>query len=292
MRAPGSHATGCSHGPARRRRRSRPALVLPGGSRSLASAAPIRAPRLSSGVPLVSELRETTLDGARRRDEVTVERLRAGDPEGLKRLLADHGGLIRSLLRKDFGKVLDDSELDEAMAAMLVKVWKSAPRFDATKGRLPAWAYVIARNSALRLLAGRRKSAVHPVADLDDVAPANSGPAAPDAERERLIADVHRCIDQLPLLQREILRADLEVSGSAPAMPLARQLGTSTNSIYVSRVKGRKKLFEALQALGHTLTYDPGDGSPMLLPRPSPLAAAARRAKGGPPPTESNAEQG
>lgn len=191
------------------------------------------------------------------RDGDTVARLLRGDPDGLRQLLLDHGGTIAARLRKDFTRVLDDHEIDEAMSAMTVRIWKAAPRFDATKGTLRAWASVIARNCALRVLEQRRNLRSQTTADLDGL-PLRSGLGTKmPAERERLLADLRACISELPTLQRAILEADLEAGDTVPAADLAARHRTSANSIYVSRQKGRKSLLQALRARGHELDTTP-----------------------------------
>lgn len=192
--------------------------------------------------------------------------LLAGHPDALRVLLQNHGGLLRARLQKEFGKVLDDSEIDEAMSAMLIRVWNAAPRFDATKGSLRAWVAVIARNCALRLLERRRGSAVRTEPDLDQFVLPGQSPGSPSVERQRLLGDLHACIDALPRLQRAVMIADLEAGGAAPAEPLAREHRTTTNSIYVSRQKARKALRHAMARLGHALAID----------RPTPGSAPAR----------------
>jgi RNA polymerase sigma factor (sigma-70 family) len=200
------------------------------------------------------------------RESITVQLLRASDPEGLQRLLLDHGGLVKSRLRKDFGTILDDSELDEAMGAMVVKVWHAAPRFDSAKGTLRAWALVIARNCALRLLEARRRTVLRSEYDLDTLAMDAIPAQVPSPERQRLLADLHICIEKLPPLQQAVLKADLDAGTAAPAEQLAKRLGTTANSIYVSRLKGRKALRLAMLAMGHTLL-----GSPPAAPKPKAI---------------------
>lgn len=202
---------------------------------------------------MVSGQDVTAPDSQPDRDAVTVGKLLAGDDDGLQRLLQDHGGLIRTRLRKDFGNTLDDSEIDEVMNTMVVKVWQAARRFSQAHGTLRAWAHVIAHNTALRHMENRRRSSMRPQADLDRFAVAIHAPASPTSERRRLLADLHRCIEQLPPLQRAVLKADLQAGDTLPAGPLATRLGTTASSIYVSRLKGRASLREALTALGHTL---------------------------------------
>lgn len=185
------------------------------------------------------------------RDAVTARLLASGDPEGLTRLLTHHGGTVRAWLRRDFGRILDDSEIDAAMSVMAVKVWHAARRFDARKGTLRAWTAVIARNCALSLLAERRRRIATPQDDLDRFLAADPRALPLPIERRRLLADLHRCLAELPPLQRAVLRADLAHGGSAPADRLARELHTTTNSIYVSRQKGRRALRAAMAARGH-----------------------------------------
>ncbi|HEX5054412.1 MAG TPA: sigma-70 family RNA polymerase sigma factor [Planctomycetota bacterium] len=147
--------------------------------------------------------------------------------------------------------MLDDSELDEVMSLASIRAWQAAARFDETRGTLRAWLSVIARNCALRLLEGRRRSPLEPQGKVDYVMPQPLEVEAPSAERQRLIVDVTRCLNRLPAMQRAVLRADLDAGDAVPADELAQRLGTSTNSIYVSRLKGRRSLRAALQGLGH-----------------------------------------
>lgn len=185
------------------------------------------------------------------RDSVTARLLQAGDPEGLVRLLTDHGSRIRSKLRKDFGGVMDESDMEEVMSLASVRAWNAARRLDARRSSLRAWFGVIARNCALTLLEVRARGGLRFEPDLDlrpQAVPC--GPSA-DPRQMDLIRDLHRCIDRLPALQRAVVLADLQADGTAPADVLAEQLRTSTNSIYVSRWKGRTALRKALAGMGH-----------------------------------------
>jgi RNA polymerase sigma-70 factor (ECF subfamily) len=202
-------------------------------------------------------------------DSVTVTLLQQGDQEGLLRLLHDHGALIKAKLRKDFGRVLDDSEVDDAMQAMLLRVWQAAVRFDPRKGTLRAWATVIARNCALRIIERRRRQAPPGERNLDAMAAGDVGPILPASERQRLRRDLILCIEALPRLQREVLLADHRCGGIAAADALAAQFGTTPNSIYVSRQKARKTLRTALLALGHDVGPAPARMAP---PRANPNA--------------------
>lgn len=186
------------------------------------------------------------------RDPATIARLLARDPDGLRQLFEDHGGIVRSRLRQAFGKVLDDSETDEIMNVTAVRVWQVADRVDPTLGTLRAWVSVIARNCALRFLEARRQyRQVERHADIDKIAepPLESSP--PSLEQQVLQTDLLDCLRNLPPLQREILLADLEAGAPARGDQLAQRLRTSINSIYVSRLKGRRSVRQALEDLGH-----------------------------------------
>jgi RNA polymerase sigma factor (sigma-70 family) len=193
------------------------------------------------------------------RDATTVGLLAAGDNEGLKRLIADHGGRVRWTLRNEFDKVLDASDIDDALGQATVRVWKSRHRFDPTQGTLRAWFYVIARNCALRIVQSRRRDPKF-LEDLDALPPVtqfHDDEPAENPKRDAFLRDLLRCIDRLPGLERAIMLADLAAGGSAETRLLVEEFHTTANSVYVSRAKARKKLRAALLALGHGMGKKP-----------------------------------
>lgn len=193
----------------------------------------------------------------RERDQKTVALLLAGETEGLERLFVDHGALLRTYLRRNFGKMLDESELDEVMSLASIRVWRGAAMFDTKRGSLRSWLAVIASNCARRLLEQRRRSLHEPRADIDFLLLLPTDATSEQSkQRRRLISDMYRCLEQLPPMQRAVLYADLEAGGIVPATALAQRLGTSANSIYVSRLRGHRALEHALRRLGH---YRPPD---------------------------------
>ena len=86
-------------------------------------------------------------------DAITARLLAAGDPDGLRRLLVDHGGRVRGALQRAFADALDASSIDEALSQASQRAWRAGARFDPARGSLRAWFYVIALNCARRLLA-------------------------------------------------------------------------------------------------------------------------------------------
>ena len=192
------------------------------------------------------------------RDSDTAARLRVGDDEGLRQLLEDHGGVVRMRLRQTFGRMLDDSELNEVLSMTSIRVWRAARRFDPQRGTLRAWLSVIARNCGLRLLEQRRaEPRVERVPDMDNLAGvASETSQLSEKERRELLDDVMTCVRRLPAMQRAILLADFAAGSPAEAEQLAARLRTTVNSIYVSRHRGRQTLRKALRSLGHRMDDD------------------------------------
>ena len=199
------------------------------------------------------------------RDRATIALLIGGDPEGLRHLLEDHGGRVQARIERLFGRVLDGAEIAEAMNLAAVRVWRAPSRLDGADGTLRAWLFVIARNSALELLARRRRLALLPIDDFEEVLQSLVDTGT-DPERLRLIADLHGCVRELPALQRAVLLADLSADGLAPAPGLAQQFATTKRAIYNARSTGRSELRRMMQRLG----WFPGLRQAADAPAPEP----------------------
>ncbi len=190
-----------------------------------------------------------------RTDRAIVEALRRRDEDGLRSLLSLYGGRVRGWLRGRFGGRLGESEIVEILHESAWNVWRRADRFDPTKGSLGGWFLRIAGNVAIDLLRREGRQRHELLGSAIDGEARSSTPAPIGPEAQRLQELVHHVVEGLPRLQREILRADLQAGGLAESDRLAEELGTSLNSIYVSRSKARRRLARELQALGF-LTED------------------------------------
>ncbi len=199
------------------------------------------------------------------RDAETASLLLASDPEGLRRLVDDHASRVRATLRADLKKVLDHSEIDDALSQATHRVWRARPRIDLRRGTLRAWYYTIARNCALRILEAKRSpNALRFVEDLDSLAwladTAREGVGPP---REELVRALHRAIDELPIQQRAVILADLAAGGVAETEHLEQQLHTTRNAIYVARATARKALRTRLTAQGYPAAGEEPKGRTM-----------------------------
>jgi DNA-directed RNA polymerase specialized sigma24 family protein len=197
------------------------------------------------------------------RDAETIELLRRGDAEGIRRLLHDHGGAVLVGLRRAFGRFLGDSEVEEAAGAALVRIWRSSAGTPPPSATLRSWWFVSARNCGLSIVRRRRRQKERSLDDLAEVLSVMA-PTRSEQERLRRVADVHHCLRELAPMQRAVLQADLDANGTADAQALARDLCTTPRVIWVARNRGRAELRRMMQRLGHYLD-EPGLG-----PAPSP----------------------
>ena len=220
-------------------------------------------------------------------DTEIVQLLRSQNPLGLQKLLEQHAGRTRWQLRNEFGKVLNVEDVDGIINQAAYQAWKGVSTFDANRGGLGAWFFVIARNLA-RAELRKDQGKPRPVDGLDlaDVAPeqgaavgysasgsaaaghgvaateesgapddaGKAGSTAPEGggakKTGRYTAGLRACIEKLPRLQRLIMLADLRTGDVADAAQLAAEFNTTTNSIYVSRSNARKAVKKGLQQMG------------------------------------------
>ena len=201
-------------------------------------------------------------------DELTLALLRStdGEGEGARRLLAHHGGPVLAALQRGFGGFLTRHELEDAIAAAVVRIWAAGAAAPPANATLRSWLYVIARNCLLSIARQRRRRPQElPLEAFEHlVARISTGPA--EQERLHRLADLHNCLRELPSMQRAVLAADLDANGTADADTLAARLGTTARVVYVARSRGRAEIRRMMQRLGHFAERPAGE-------RPAPLPA-------------------
>lgn len=85
-------------------------------------------------------------------DAALLAELRTGHPEAARALYDTYGPCVYAFARRRTG----DAELSrEIVQDVMTNVWRSAERFDSSKGSLRAWVFQIARNATID--AGRKK---------------------------------------------------------------------------------------------------------------------------------------
>ncbi|MGB3967896.1 MAG: sigma-70 family RNA polymerase sigma factor [Planctomycetota bacterium] len=182
-------------------------------------------------------------------DVRTLALLRARDPDGLRRLLQDHGGVVLERLRRVFERVQVWVDVDDAVSRAVLRAWDAGPGHDLSQGTLRAWLFVTARNFALAAMRAERR----PGLPLDEFLEILAWLDPHPSQQQRLlrIADFQGCIGLLPRLQRLVLQADLDADGTAHTGRLAAQLGTSEQTVLNARAHGRDQIRTMMLRLGH-----------------------------------------
>lgn len=136
-------------------------------------------------------------------DSALIERMMAGDEQALATLYDRYAGMLFGMLMR----ILKDTQLaEEVLQDLFLQLWREAARFDATRGSLPGWLLVIARNRAISRLRGqhRRATADDPEGFLLESLP-SPGNLEEDAARLQLAERLRRAMATLPGEQREAL---------------------------------------------------------------------------------------
>jgi RNA polymerase sigma-70 factor, ECF subfamily len=135
-------------------------------------------------------------------DAILVRAIAAGDESALARAYDAHGGLVYGLAVRIVGNA---AEAEEVAQDVFLRLWRSAPSFDAKRGGLRAWLATIARNRAVDVVRARRGRPQ----SAPGVDPAGF-PAAGDAPADRAgLADARAlavaAMDGLPAEERRVV---------------------------------------------------------------------------------------
>lgn len=85
-------------------------------------------------------------------DSALVERMMAGDENALAALYDRYSGMLFAMLVRI---LRDTGAAEEVLQDLFLQLWRSAARYDAARGSLPAWLLVIGRNRAISRLRRR-----------------------------------------------------------------------------------------------------------------------------------------
>lgn len=111
-----------------------------------------------------------------------------GDPQAMGALYDRYARSVWSIGR---GWTGDDRSADAIVQDVMIRLWRSARRFDPQRGALVTWVTAIARNAAIDQLRARGRSTA-PHGDLDDLPaqPDLGAGAAPHEVLDRLLLSV------------------------------------------------------------------------------------------------------
>ena len=171
-----------------------------------------------------------------------------GDEEGLRMLLKKYGAKTLAILRKQLGHtVLSPTDLEDALYDAAWKAYRAANQFDDRNGKLSGWFYRITYHCAidiLRVEESHRHEELHE--NIDHAAPSSS---KTELSRTTLKA-LRAAVEKLPGRQKQVILSDLAVHGEASDTELASRLGTTVNTVRVSRHRAKLKLKTALEKMG------------------------------------------
>jgi RNA polymerase sigma-70 factor, ECF subfamily len=167
-------------------------------------------------------------------DQPLVDRVRLKDEKAMAELFDRYGSMVYSVALR---VLKDPPNAEDVMQEVFLKLWQNPQTFVQSRGSLPAWLLVVARNRAVDVLRRRRNSVA--VEDVVLVAATN---VAADAERRTMMEKVRFALDRLPPEQQKSMEmAFFEgLSHSEIAAQTGDALGTVKTRIRTALMSVRK----------------------------------------------------
>lgn len=177
------------------------------------------------------------------------------DTEIIRRLHEDDQSVLATILqqivpghwhrlKRKFGEVLSNEDIEDIVAISLAKLWSKRHSFDYSKGDISGWFYVILRNSALDFLRRRAPK----VEEALIVAPISGVERSPTELTEAL----RRTIASLNDREKAVLTPLFEPSGFSIG-DLSKELEISEGAVRQLRFRATQKLKRDLERVGYTL---------------------------------------
>lgn len=129
-------------------------------------------------------------------DAALIGRMVQRDEAALAALYDRYAGLISSVLHRI---LRDNQAAEEILQDIFFQLWNTASRFDATRGSLPAWLVVIARNRAISRLRRHNPAAGEELLEAMATSPLN---LESSAAQQQLLERVQASLENLPKEQR------------------------------------------------------------------------------------------
>lgn len=186
----------------------------------------------------------TALDGTSRSaeqpdrdaDAALVASLVARDGEALKTLYDRYGNLVYSVALRTLGET---SAAEDVLQDIFLQLWTRPTSFDPTRGSLPAWLSVLARNRSIDVRRKRR-----PEVDVNDVAVSSSLNLEEVTVRQGVAAKARACLSTMsPEQRRDVEMAFFDgLTHAEIAEKTAQPLGTVKTRIRTGLIALRRAL--------------------------------------------------
>jgi RNA polymerase sigma-70 factor, ECF subfamily len=165
-----------------------------------------------------------------------VVRIGTGDEQAMAQLYDRYSSIVYSVALRVLG---DTGSAEDVVQDVFMQLWRNPAAFDSSRGSLPAWLAVIARNRAIDAIRKR-----HPEDDIAETIVSIEPDLVGEAERARAIDKVRGTLGTMPAPQRDALElAFFEgLTHSEIAAKTGEPLGTIKTRIRAGLLALRKAL--------------------------------------------------
>jgi RNA polymerase sigma-70 factor, ECF subfamily len=130
-------------------------------------------------------------------DARLVAGIRSADEQAMAQLYDRYSSLVYSVALRVVG---DTGAAEDVLQEVFMQLWRNPGAFDSSRGSLPAWLAVIARNRAIDAVRKRK-----PEDDIADTIVSVNPDLAGDAERSRAIDKIRGTLGSMAAAQRNAL---------------------------------------------------------------------------------------
>jgi RNA polymerase sigma-70 factor, ECF subfamily len=175
-------------------------------------------------------------------DAALIDRILQRDETALAAIYDRYAGMLSSVLNR----ILRDTQAaEEILQDIFLQLWRSASRFDASRGSLPGWLLVIARNRAISRLRRHNPAAGEELGENSVALPVNLESVI--AQRE-LLDRVKGALENLPAEQRAMI--ELAYFEGLTHSEIAQRTGDPLGTVKTRLRSGVESLKRALQFAG------------------------------------------